>query len=125
MNSKEKKAGIIVYGQYIEHQEIGTQINHYGEEKNKNAQNTTNPFSLEVLRPYVDAGLLKEDLNPADSLSRGEMAVLAHDIAERLGMKHFWPFFEKKWGVRYLSSDFSRFAKTQKFVGFQKRLNSL
>lgn len=126
MNDKAKKAGIIVYGQYIEHQEIGTQINHYGEEKkNKDASAEASMLTAEILRPYIDAGLLTEDLKPADGLSRGEVAVLAHDIAERLNMQRFWPVFEQKWGLRYLSSDFNRFTKTQKFVTFQKRLNNL
>lgn len=110
----------------------GDTHNHYYTDNSNNAtqvnavnQPSANPLSAKAVEKYVQAGLLTPDLMPADGLSRGEIAVLAHDIAERHGMQRFWPVFEKKWELRYLSSDYNRFAKTQKFVGFQKRLNSL
>lgn len=83
------------------------------------------PLSAEVLRPYIDAGMLDENLMPTAGLSRGETAVLAHDIAERLGLQRFWPIFEQRWGIKYLSSDYNHFTKTAKFIPFQKQLNKI
>ncbi len=82
-------------------------------------------LSAEMLRPYIDAGLVDEELMPAEGLSRGEKAVLAHDIAERLKIRNFWSIFERRWGLNYLSSDYNRFTKTTKFVEFQRRLNKI
>lgn len=102
-------------------------MNVYGEEKkiDNNPAPASDPLSAELLRPYIDAGMLDENLMPADELSRGETAVLAHDIAERLGLQRFWPIFEQRWGIKYLSSDYNHFTKTAKFVEFQRRLNKI
>lgn len=110
----------------------GDTHNHYHTDNSNNPTQVNNigapasdPLSAEVLRPYIDAGMLDENLMPANELSRGETAVLAHDIAERLGLQRFWPIFEQRWGIKYLSSDYNHFTKTAKFVEFQRRLNKI
>ena len=35
------------------------------------------------------------------------------DIAERLKMKNFWPYFKEKWGSSCNSSVYCRFAKSE------------
>lgn len=109
----------------------GDTHNHYHTDNSNNptqVNNITAPadsLSAEMLRPYIDAGLVDEELMPAEGLSRGEKAVLAHDIAERLKIRNFWSLFERRWGLNYLSSDYNRFTKTTKFVEFQRRLNKI
>ncbi|MCQ2275203.1 MAG: hypothetical protein MJZ86_10460 [Bacteroidales bacterium] len=111
--------------------ESGATYNEYSNQTDNSTHPTqtntlvADPLSAEVLRPYIDAGMLDENLMPADELSRGETAVLAHDIAERLGLQRFWPIFEQRWGIKYLSSDYNHFTKTAKFVEFQRRLNKI
>lgn len=96
-----------------------------GKNKPATQEADTDPLSAEMLRPYIDAGMLDENLMPTARLSRGETAVLAHDIAERLGLQRFWPIFEQRWGIKYLSSDYNHFTKTAKFIPFQKQLNKI
>ena len=46
------------------------------------------------LAMYVRDGLLTERYQPVAMLSRAQKAVLAHDIAERLGITDMWALFE-------------------------------
>ena len=123
--AKKNVPHIIVYGNYIAEQNIATQNNYYGEEKQTAAPQKEQTLSATALKGFIEAGLLDPDLMPAQDLSRGQKAVLAHDIAERLKMEKFWSFFEKKWGINYLASDYTRFTKSSKFSDFQKRLNKI
>lgn len=117
---------IIVYGNYIAEQNIETQNNYYGEEKSDGSSTkATDPLSAKALEPYIRAGLVTPDLMPAKNLSSGEVALLAHDIAERLKMKNFWPYFKEKWGSSCNSSVYCRFAKSEKAPAFLKKLNSI
>lgn len=122
MDHNDDNPKIIVYGNYINSQHIDVQNNYFGEEKKRQPQPKETHLSAVALKPYVDAKMLTPDLMPAEGLSRGEKAVLAHDIAERLKMKNFWAFFEKKWGLTYLSSAYGHFTNTKKFAVFQNKL---
>lgn len=82
-------------------------------------------LSAKTLEPYIRAGFLTPDLQPAPHLSNGEKAALAHDIAMRLNLKNFWSAFEDFWGINYFKSYYSQFQTTQKSVDFQRRLNAI
>lgn len=116
---------IIVYGNYIREQHIETQNNYYGEEKKSEGDPAPDPLSAKSVEPYIRAGLLTPDLMPAQGLTSGEVAMLAHDIATRLRMKKYWPFFSEKWGNTCNSSTYSKFTKTSTAINFQKRLNNV
>lgn len=83
------------------------------------------PLSAKSVEPYIRAGLLTPDLMPAQGLTSGEVAMLAHDIATRLKMNKYWPFFAEKWGKTCNSSTYSKFTKTPTAIDFQKRLNKI
>lgn len=79
-------------------------------------------FNDVVLRGFIEAGLLTDGLQPAPNLSRGEKAMLAHVIADRLRMKPFWPFFERFWHMKSLSGAHSKYIATKKSNRFLQRL---
>lgn len=124
--SNNEEAKIIVYGNYIKEQHIKTQNNYYGEEKKVGSNaSTSDPLSAKSVEPYIRAGLLTPDLMPAQGLTSGEVAMLAHDIATRLKMNKYWPFFAEKWGKTCNSSTYSKFTKNPTAIDFQKRLNKI
>lgn len=82
-------------------------------------------LTAELLQPYIAAGLLDENLQPPKWMSLGEMAVLAHDIAERFEMSNFYPIFEKMWGVNRLASYYSTYLKRKKSVDFLRQLKNV
>lgn len=94
-----------------------------GEERKEPASATG--LTAELLRPYITAGFLQEDLQPAVGMSNGEKAVLAHDIATRFNLTNYYPFFERLWNVNHLHSYYSGYLNTQKSVAFINRLNKL
>lgn len=133
----EDKPTKIIYGTNIEHQENHVDIHDFtieggtfylsdlGKKQTQSGGDLTDPLSAKALEPYIRAGLVTTDLMPAKQLSSGEVALLAHDIAERLKMKNFWPYFKEKWGSSCNSSVYCRFAKSEKAPAFLKRLNSI
>ena len=44
--------------------------------------------------------------------------MIAHNIANRLNMEHFWPQFEQMWDTKHLGSAYSRFLTTKKYIAF-------
>ena len=96
-----------------------------GKKQTQSGEDSTDPLSATALEPYIRGGLVTIDLMPAKHLSSGEVALLAHDIAERLKMKNFWPYFKEKWGSSCNSSVYCRFAKSENAPAFLKKLNSI
>lgn len=133
----EEKPTKIIYGTNIEHQENHVDIHDFtieggtfylsdlGKKQTQSGGDLTDPLSAKALEPYIRAGLVTTDLMPAKHLSSGEVALLAHDIAERLKMKNFWPYFKEKWGSSCNSSVYCRFAKSENATAFLKKLNSI
>ena len=60
-----------------------------------------------AMQPYVEAGLLGEDLQPKD-LSNPETAYIVSCISQKLWQKNRWKPFEKLWGISSLASYYQR-----------------
>ena len=84
-----------------------------------------NSLSAEMLRPYIDLGLLDEQMMPMDNISNGQKSMIAHDIAVRLKIQNFWPIFEQMWGINNMRTYYTRFCKSQKSIEFMRLLSRI
>lgn len=82
-------------------------------------------LTKEMLRGYIKAGLLGEDLKPTKDISNMAASLIAHDIAERVHMKIFWPYFEEFWQIKNLRSYYSKAMTSPKYVAIRQRLHSI
>ena len=77
------------------------------------------------LAMYVRDGLLTERYQPVAMLSRAQKAVLAHDIAERLGISDMWALFEPFWRMKNMKIDYCKATKQKSMGDFMNRLCKL
>ena len=82
-------------------------------------------FSAHTMRPYIDHGVLGSDLKPAQWLTLGDMALVAHNIKEQFKMNKFWPVFEQFWGVKNLRSYYSHYANSPKAEKILRLLSTI
>lgn len=82
-------------------------------------------FTEEKMGVFVRNGFLTDDFMPASWLTRGQVAMLAHFIAERLKMKKFWGIFEERWGYCWLSNYYTKYTKDPHSADFARRLFKL
>ena len=104
-------------------------ISQYGKSLNKSEEADSSGMAVlegyeAELRPYIEKGLLNEDLQPV-GLSRAERAVLAHDIADRFEIKNVWKVFESAWGMKAMRSDYDKAMKQKKIGAFLSALNDI
>ena len=67
------------------------------------------------------AGLIDDHYQPVN-LSRTDLAILAFDISEFLGLREKWKIFETLWGKKNLRSDYNSALYQQKSIDFRDRL---
>lgn len=70
------------------------------------------------------AGLVDDRYQPMN-LSRTEAALLANDIAIRLGINNKWKTFERLWGRNNMRSDYNDAMNQRKTQEFLDRLKSI
>lgn len=134
---EDSRPTVIVNGNYIVVQEGnyygGT--NNYGSPDGKARQEEMRDVEIpEVLLTesakaelamYVRDGLLTERYQPVAMLSRAQKAVLAHDIAERLGITDMWALFEPFWRLKNMKIDYCKATKQKSMGDFMNRLCKL
>ena len=67
------------------------------------------------------AGLIDDHYQPVN-LSRTDLAILAFDISEFLGLREKWKIFETLWGKKNLRSDYNSALFQPKSMDFRDRL---
>ena len=77
----------------------------------------------ELWKKVQDAGLVDEGGQPA--ISRTEAAILANEIAERLGIAHKWKLFETLWHRNNMRSDYNTALEQRKSLLFQEKLKKI
>ena len=70
-----------------------------------------------------EAGLVDEAGQP--TVSRTEAALLADELAERLGIAHKWKLFETLWHRNNMRGDFNTALEQKKSLLFQEKLKKL
>ena len=75
----------------------------------------------EYLQRAVKANYLKDNYSLNCSLT--EASVLAWIVGKKVYGRPHWKWFEKLWGVRYLSSYYSKAIYLEKFYDLEKDLN--
>lgn len=80
-------------------------------------------FSSELWKKVKEAGLVDE--NDMPTISRTEAAMMADTLAERLGIKQKWKFFEKLWQRNNMRNDYNTALDQRKTMEFQERLKNI
>ena len=70
------------------------------------------------------AGFVDDHYQPV-GLSRTDLAILAFDISEFLGIREKWKIFETLWGKNNLRSDYNSALFQQKSIDFRNRLKPI
>ena len=77
----------------------------------------------ELWEKVQEAGLVDEDGQP--TISRTEAAILANELAERLGIAHKWKLFETLWHRNNMRSDYNTALEQRKSLQFQEKLKKI
>lgn len=77
-----------------------------------------------AMQPYVEAGLLGEDLQPK-GLSNPEAAYIASCISQKLWQKNRWKPFEELWNINNLASYYQRALGEKKSTEFIGMINGI
>jgi hypothetical protein len=77
----------------------------------------------ELWQKVKEAGLVDDDGQP--TVSRPEAALLADMLAERLGIRNKWKFFEQLWHRNNMRSDYNTALEQRKSLAFQERLKNI
>lgn len=70
-----------------------------------------------------EAGLVDENDQP--TVSRTEAALMASELAERLGIAHKWKLFETLWHRNNMRGDFNKALDQRKSLAFQEKLKNI
>lgn len=91
-----------------------------------NVKALENPEAQELLDKLIKAGLLTDELQPKN-LTKPEQALLAKEIADRLGLNDVWQLFSKLWNMspETFRSYFNRALDQRKSLIFQEKLKSV
>ena len=74
----------------------------------------------ELWQRVKDAGLVGDDGQP--TVSRTEAALLANELAERLGIAHKWKLFERLWRRNNMRGDYNKALEQRKSLAFRERI---
>lgn len=77
----------------------------------------------ELWQKVKQAGLVNDDGQP--TVSRPEAALLADMLAERLGIRNKWKFFEQLWHRNNMRGDYNTALEQRKSLEFQERLKNI
>lgn len=77
----------------------------------------------ELWQKVKEAGLVDGDGQP--TVSRTEAALLADMLAERLGIRNKWKFFEQLWHRNNMRGDYNTALEQRKSLAFQERLKNI
>ena len=80
--------------------------------------------ALRMWQKVQGAGYIDDHYQP-ERLSRTEAALLADEMAERLGIRNKWKTFEGLWNRRNMRSDYNGALDQRKTSDFRNRLKSL
>ena len=76
-----------------------------------------------LLKKVQDAGYLDANYQPI--VSRTQAAVLAYEIAKKLGIRNKWKPFEYLWNRKNIRSDYNKALSQQQFSDFIDELKAL
>lgn len=77
----------------------------------------------ELWERLKEAGLVNGENLPA--CSRTEAALMASELAERLGIAHKWKMFEALWHRKNMRGDYNEALEQKKSLAFQDRLKNI
>lgn len=77
----------------------------------------------ELWERLKEAGLINGENQPA--CSRTEAALMASELAERLGVAHKWKMFEALWHRKNMRGDYNEALEQKKSLAFQDRLKNI
>ena len=132
---KGKNTPIILYApgaQYIEHVDnqhfYGVECPKPQREKGKEYTPTLPPSlcteqAMVLWRKAQQAGLVNGDYQPL--VSRSLAALLADEMAYRLGIENKWKYFETFWDRRNMSRDYNEAIEQKQSLDFRDKLKSI
>ena len=77
----------------------------------------------ELWQRVKDAGFVDENGQP--TVSRTEAAIIADMLADRIGIKNKWKFFENFWRRKNMRNDYNKALDLQKSLEYQEKLKKL
>ncbi len=79
--------------------------------------------AMALWKKVQQAGYVDADYQT--TLTRSQAALLANEMAQRLGIDHKWKVFETLWNRTNMSSDYSHALNQQQSLDFQDELKQL
>ena len=96
-----------------------------GEQNKPLPEELDTPQAMEVMEKMRCGGLLDDKYQPVKGTSLTDKAVLAHHISRQISGTHKWAVFQRFWGVKNLSSKFSKALEQKKTGDIFDLLNNL